>query len=273
MNVKIHQIFYDESTRKGVDPGFIPLDNVANPRPDWREYWPIREFLRGNRLDDMAMYGFFSPKFHYKTELDATQVHAFVGANMASCDAVVFSPFYDLQSLFLNVFEQGEYFHPGLLGVSQAFCDEIGLGADLATLVNDSRNSVFSNFLVARPGFWRQWLEINERLFAIAENPAHALHSRLNAGAAYAHEDVAMKVFVMERTAPLLLALRTQFRCAAYDPFLMTRSNTPFAPFANEAVICAALKLAYAEHGCAAYRKSFDDIARHVRSAIGGGAE
>ena len=37
-----YQIYYSEQTRDALDPGFLPLDNLANPRPDWREYWPIR---------------------------------------------------------------------------------------------------------------------------------------------------------------------------------------------------------------------------------------
>lgn len=44
-NLHIHQIFYSDDTRRTLDPGFIPLDNLANERPDWREYWPIRKFL------------------------------------------------------------------------------------------------------------------------------------------------------------------------------------------------------------------------------------
>ena len=37
-NIKIFQIFYNEATKNSNDPGFLPLDNMENPRPDWREY-------------------------------------------------------------------------------------------------------------------------------------------------------------------------------------------------------------------------------------------
>lgn len=58
----IHQIFYSEETRKSLDAGFIPLDN-SNQRPDWCEYWPIRNFLINAPLDSDGFYGFLSPKF------------------------------------------------------------------------------------------------------------------------------------------------------------------------------------------------------------------
>ena len=48
-DARIHQIYYSEQTRAELDPGFLPLDNSANERPDWREYWPIRRFLLGRR--------------------------------------------------------------------------------------------------------------------------------------------------------------------------------------------------------------------------------
>ena len=46
---EIYQIFYNESTQKSNDPGFLPLDNLSNERPDWSEYWPIRRFLQDAR--------------------------------------------------------------------------------------------------------------------------------------------------------------------------------------------------------------------------------
>jgi hypothetical protein len=27
-----------------MEPGYRMLDNLANERPDWYEYWPIRRF-------------------------------------------------------------------------------------------------------------------------------------------------------------------------------------------------------------------------------------
>ena len=50
MASRVHafQIFYNDATRAAVDPAFQPLDNSANERPDWYEYWPIRRFFHDN---------------------------------------------------------------------------------------------------------------------------------------------------------------------------------------------------------------------------------
>ena len=41
----IYQIYYSKETRSKLDPGFIPLDNTENQRPDWREFWCIKSFF------------------------------------------------------------------------------------------------------------------------------------------------------------------------------------------------------------------------------------
>ena len=72
--VRAFQIFYNEKSRALLDPDFEPLDNLKNERPDWYEYWPIRNYLMQNRLDESAYYGFLSPNFYEKTRLAGSQV-------------------------------------------------------------------------------------------------------------------------------------------------------------------------------------------------------
>ena len=68
-NYSIYQIYYDEATRLSNDSGFLQLDNSFNERPDWSEYWPIRNYFKNNILEDNKYYGFFHlnliPKHFY----------------------------------------------------------------------------------------------------------------------------------------------------------------------------------------------------------------
>ena len=68
-SMHIYQILNHYTSRQELDPGFEVLDNSANERPDWYEYWPIRGFLLEQALDENAFYGFLSPKFKLKTSL------------------------------------------------------------------------------------------------------------------------------------------------------------------------------------------------------------
>jgi len=94
MKTKIYQIFYNEETKKTHDAGFLPLDNTENQRPDWREYWPIRNYLLNELLDEDALYGFFSPKFKAKTGLSSEECFYFIKSQPWDIDVVSFSPFF-----------------------------------------------------------------------------------------------------------------------------------------------------------------------------------
>ena len=72
--IELRQICYSAQTLEDLPEGMLALDYTDNERPDWREYWPIRRFLLNQTLADDTLYGFFSPKFSYKTELKASSV-------------------------------------------------------------------------------------------------------------------------------------------------------------------------------------------------------
>lgn len=268
---QIFQIFYDAETKASLDPGFLPLDNMSNSRSDWREYWPIRTYLLANPLDDATWYGFFSPKFKSKTGLTAKQLELIVGEG--SDDVILFSPSFDLHALFRNVFESGEFFHPGLIDVSRAFFESIGRPTDLDKLITDSRTSVFSNYFVAKGWFWRKWFTLTEALFVAAESPTHALGAALRQSAGHGGQNVPMKVFVMERIATWLLTQDAHVRVRAHDPFSRPFSATVFGQFPLQAAISDALKMAYVTHSDPAYWNAFcsvrEEVLRELRRPVG----
>jgi hypothetical protein len=213
--------------------------------------------LLNNPLDEQSYYGFFSPKFKEKTGLDAKKVYSFIEED-TSPDVIFFSPGWDLQSLFLNSFLQGDYFHPGFLQCAKKFFAKVGMQIDLNQLVMDSSNTVFCNYFVARPEFWRVWLDINEKLYALAEGRSD-LYEELNAQAD--HNNAPIKVFIMERTASLLLATEDCWSTRSYNPFNISKSTVkPFCDHLKTAIICDALKFAYRHQPYAEYIKRFNEL-------------
>ncbi len=198
----IYQILTPSVSPRELDPGFLVLDNSANPRPDWFEYWPIRNFLLEQSMDENAYYGFLSPKFKAKTNLGAAAVEAAERDADGGADVILLSPSIHNSSYHLNVFVHGDAEHPGLLAISKRFFERIGRSTNLDELVCDSRNTVNSNYFIAKARFWREWFAVTEALFAIAEAPDDPLGAELRAPTAYrGAADVQMKVFVVERIA------------------------------------------------------------------------
>lgn len=259
-DIHLHQIAYSPATLAALEPGYRLLDNLDNLRPDWYEYWPIRRYLLGQALDEAAFYGFFSPKFGHKTGLTHAQVSAAVQAGAAEgADVVLFSPQPDMGAFFLNVFEQGETFDPGLIDAYEAFLAHIGRPHKLRELVMDSRHIVFSNYFVARPAFWREWLAFNEPFFALCEGPASPLRDALVCPTTYPGA-AQRKVFLQERVASLILATQPRWRSKAVDPFPMAWSASRLREFPHEAVLSDALKIAYRDQGFPEYLQAFVKI-------------
>ena len=268
LDVQLHQIAYSAQTLQAIEPGYAVLHNISNPRPDWYEVWPIVQFLRIHALDEQAFYGFFSPKFGQKTGLMHSQVLSAVRASaLRGADVVLFSPQPDMGAFFLNVFEQGETFDAGLIDALQSFMAHIGRPVELRALVMDSRQTVFSNYFVARPAFWRAWLNLVELFIAVCDDPAHPLAPGLTVATTY-RSQAQRKVFIAERLASLLLAIEPHWRTQAADPFTMAWSASRFREYPHEAVISDALKIAHRENGFPEYLRAFSALRTHFSSQL-----
>lgn len=220
------------------------LDNANSARPDWAEYWPIRNFLLENTLEDDCWYGFFSPRFREKTGLSYAQVDAFLESAPADAQVALFSAQADIGAFFPNVFVGEDMADRGFLETSQRFFDFLGLGVDGATLLMDSSRIVFSNFIVAKPAFWREWQSLTDRLYQVAEQARTCpeLYAELNLRTGY-RDGVQRKVFMMERMASLVLCLSPELKVCSCNPFKSVLSPQ-LSQFLREAIICDALKIA-----------------------------
>ena len=257
--VSLFQIVQSDAMLAQIEPGYGVLDKHNDNRPDWREYWPIRSFLLGQQLDETTYYGFFSSDFAAKTGLSHAAVLNFIDAAPVATDVFTFSPRPDMGSLFLNVFEQVELSDPGFSAITDAFMAAIGRPLPVASLVMDSRQIVFDNFLVARPSFWRAWLALCEALFAICEGADTPLKAALTQDTGDAGTPQ-RKVVLMERIASLLLTIEPHWRVRAYDTFQCAWSGTRLAEYKLEAVLSDALKIAMREQGFADYAAAFSQV-------------
>jgi hypothetical protein len=255
----IYQIRSYYTKKEDLDPSCLVLDNSANKRPDWYEYWPIRKFLLDESLDEEAFYGFLSPSFKAKTNLSSAAVRDFVNRKGGAADIVIFSPSLHLTAYHWNVFEYGDFCHPGLLNLAAQFFKRIGQPTDLKDLVTHSLNEIYSNYMLAKPRFWRAWLAITEQLIAMAESPTDPLGAELRKRTSYrGRHDAQMKIFIMERIPTWILTRHPGFVARVRDPFA-ARSRLYKLP---GAIVCDALKIAYATVGREQYKDVFKLVSK-----------
>ncbi len=261
--LKLHHICYSDETLENIPGQFIALDNLSNARPDWREYWPIRNYLMNHALEDDVFYGFLSPRFTHKTGLDFEKIREFAHQHGSAHDVLIFSPFWDLNSFFINSFAQGDFFHPGLMPCAQEFSNAAGLKLPLNDIVMHSDNTAFCNYFIAKKKFWLRWLELGEKLFHAAEKAGDTLSDSLNRHTIYSHEKLPQKIFIQERLVNMVLADDT-FKSKAYNMFSMPGSITPLNQFMSQAVSANALKLACVQTGESNYLDEFNQIRGQV---------
>lgn len=264
----IYQIAYDESSWLKVrESGCLVLDNMSNERPDWFEYWPIRKFILENDLDDERWYGFFSPRFQEKTGLNASGVAKIIQdieSKSKAVDVILFSPQPDMGAYFINVFEQGEMFHPGHMDIAKETLASIGIDVPIEAMVMDSRQVVFSNYFVAKPAFWKRWFEITENIFDMAENRDHPLYDKLNGGTSYRNGSH-QKIFLIERIASLILTMEKGWKSVSADTFSFAWSAFPsFNANRQLAYQSDALKMAFRESGYAHYMEAYQAIRKKI---------
>ncbi|QWD90898.1 hypothetical protein [Polynucleobacter sp. MWH-Braz-FAM2G] len=237
---------------------------MSNLRPDWREYWPIRNYLLNNQLNPESWYGFFSPKFKNKTGLSAEDCLKFINNQSNEVDVFSFSPFFDLGAWYQNSILQAIPQHPNLQIPMEGALKILSFPAEINEIVMHSGNNIFCNFFVAKPRFWKVWLEKCELIWAEAEANKTPTAKGLNAIAEGHDSPAAIKTFVIERIASLILATDSDWNVKAYNPLELPFSNGLISKERNALIQMDALKMAYALNGKVEYLNLYKSIVNLV---------
>ena len=256
-DIYLYQIAYSQETLSQIEPGYRVLDNLDNLRPDWYEYWPIRNFLLNNKLDENAYYGFFSPKFRYKTNLNYSDVINIL--KNKSDDIVLFSPQFDMGAFFLNVIEQGEAFDTGFKNAFMKFIRDIDPNVIIDDIIMDSSNICFSNYFVAKHKFWMEWLKYTERLFKICEDKNHSSSPLFCHATTYPGE-AQRKIFILERIVSFILSTQKNWMISTANPIQFGWSSLITSEYKKEALISDSLKIAYNKTKRSEYLFVFSEI-------------
>ena len=261
--VHLYHIAYSQQTLGMLRPGFRVLDNLANPRPDWYESWPIRAFLMNQTLDEDAYYGFFSPKFFLKTGLDANNLRSAIADSESDIDAYFVCPQAEVGAVFLNPVHGSEFTDPGAMATVQRVLDQADFDLDVASQVIDSTHLVYSNYVIAKPAYWRRWLSLVQSVYEIAENQAGStLQAELTHPTRY-DGGVQRKVFLIE-CLPSLIFIRDRLKIKSIAVNDKLSAQGVLYPHRDQALVCDALKIAFNTTRDPRYLASFEEMSGKV---------
>lgn len=224
-NLTIHQIWYRDEQCLELDPDMAPWDNRENARPEWCEYWIMRQAAQ--RFDDHfnELTGFFSWKYKQKLGLEPAQIEGFVQSN-PGMDCYIFSPAVFQVAYYLNVWQQGEIWHKGITRHAQALLDRLGYCIDLEHSVDHHLSTAYANYWIASRPFWRAYLDFMGKVFndveALKDQPGKAFWAfdYGSAGGDCHVQALPMIPYLIERLFSAFVKLHPQFRIAAWEyPF------------------------------------------------------
>ena len=194
-----------------IDPAFLLFDVSASPEPDRREMTHMLAFWRQGRHRAYAVSGLLPPKFSDKARMSGQAFVDFIRDN-PGYDVWLVNPFPHYRYISFNIWEQGEFFHPGLCARANALLSAAGMDFDVTRLPRSTPATlVFSNCWAATPAFWDRFMGDIEELAKIADRTPQ-----------------------MFEPAPYNMTERV-----AYFPFFFERYLTTFLTYNSDLRVCA----------------------------------
>ena len=164
--------------------------------------------------------GFFSPRFREKTGLDFNDIEKSYQKYQNNKDVVLFSSFLPETYYWLNPWEQGEWFNPGVGKISNIIARELGITDNLTNIAVPVDKSVFSHFLIAKKPFWDKWAELTEAYLEICAKNKKL--SEFNTD--YNSSKLSVHPFVVERF-PSMLLWKHSFSCIQDEDYIQAHSS------------------------------------------------
>lgn len=217
MTVSIYQIQYSDKVIGEFDPDFIKYDCRAHPENEKREIAHMQRFFDEGmwKNNDSQYIGLVSPKFNDKSKLRGDEFIQWIDNN-PDYDVYFVNPFPQLQYLHFNVWEQGEYWHPGLLERADGLFKSAGLDIETKYLPRNSGDTLlYSNYWVANERFWQEFMEFVCKLTTAIDSLAK--NEKNDFFALAPHYAVATYYpFIFERMFSTFLNINKSFRCLSY---------------------------------------------------------
>ena len=222
MKIKLYQIWYRDEQESVLDPNFVPWDNRNNEHPEWCEYWVMRQAAQNFDDNFGDLTGFFSWKFREKLNISYSQIKGFVEA-YPNGDCYVFSPATFQAAFYLNTWQQGEEWHPGITHKAQTVLRNVGYHIDLKNSIDHHLTTAYCNYWIANKSFWKKYLKFMDGVFnyleSIHEDDQDGLWELVygsNGGPGHA-QLLPVIPFLVERLFSVFVKLHPEFEVVAWQ--------------------------------------------------------
>lgn len=156
MTYKLFYSCFDQSHFGEVDPLMTPFDNTSNKHPELREYHIFDRIINEGAANDVDLWGMFGPRWNIKLRFGTNEIDNAIKNNPGK-DVYLFNHARICNALFVNVWEQGEIYHPG---IKQVVTAALKTGhydtSSLNVLMTDA--TCYCSYFVATHKFWKEYM-------------------------------------------------------------------------------------------------------------------
>jgi hypothetical protein len=157
-HIRIYVPYFNQDQLSTIDPLFTPLDNQDNPCKEQREYY-LFKFIQQKIPNLEADYiGLFSPKYSRKSLISAKTTYDYINHNPGYA-VYLFNPYPYEDYIFYNIWEHGEFWHPGITELTQQALQENNSLIQLHELSRSITHTLFCNYWVGSKVFWREYMD------------------------------------------------------------------------------------------------------------------
>ena len=217
MAVAVYQIQYSDDIIGSFDPAFIKYDCRDDAQPERREIAHMLRFYDSRvwQRDRVDCFGLVSPKFTEKTKVSGAAFLDWISAN-PGYDVYFINPFPQLAYWHYNVWEQGEFWHPGVAELADSLFAAAASPIRTASLPRNTASSLlYSNYWVGDCKFWDAFMGFVGQLTIAIEHLADREREELF-GLAPHYAPAAYFAFVFERMFSTFLVLHDEVSRLAF---------------------------------------------------------
>lgn len=218
MKINLYQIQYNENTAAKKDSGLLTFDCRENPEFLKREIAHLIRFYDEVvvHADEDDYFGLFSPKFEQKTGLQIQQVREFI-LNNPEQDIYLFNPFPMLVYRHINVWEQAELMHKGILSIMKKMVEMLNYDFDVEKLHRHNyKQVIYCNYWVAKKSAFDQIVFFLKKFDNIVKTDSE-INSQIFNYTTYVDSRVCFYPFVFERLVSSFLLLNKKIKVLPYE--------------------------------------------------------
>lgn len=206
-DVRLFQICFDERQLNSVHRLLTPFDNTKNERPELREYHNFMRIFYEGHAKDVKMWGAFGPRWKSKIRYNADKIFESIENNPGK-DIYLFNHCRVQGALTKNVWEQGEFHHPGITRLAKKVLFMLGMNSDCIDQIMTDSETVYSHYVIATNEFWNDYLlfllSVKDALFNLPSEEKQIFEGSAN----YARDkSLNMFPFVIERMLSTYLTM------------------------------------------------------------------